>query len=81
MNVYSFFYKVPPGPANDSNLARITKTQHDMFTVELKPSLLNNKNGPITAWGVLVTSDISRTFSFLSYCNIDLQSMDLKCHL
>ena len=67
VNVYSFFYKGPPILANYTDLVLITNTQHDRFMVQLRHSHLDNGNGPITAWGVLVTSDPSGTLSFLYY--------------
>ncbi|XP_067090238.1 receptor-type tyrosine-protein phosphatase eta [Osmerus mordax] len=67
----------PPIPANASNLVHITKTQHDSFTVQVNPSLLDNRNGPITTWGVLVTSDTSNPVTNLSvYLNKTYKDSD-----
>ncbi|KAM9570347.1 receptor-type tyrosine-protein phosphatase eta isoform 4-T4 [Salvelinus alpinus] len=50
---------VPSIPADVESLVRVTSKDHNSFSVQLTPSLLDSTNGPIKHYGVLVTSDIN----------------------
>ncbi|XP_029524358.1 receptor-type tyrosine-protein phosphatase eta-like isoform X3 [Oncorhynchus nerka] len=50
---------VPPIPADFESLVSVTAKDHNSFSVQLTPSLLDSTNGPIKHYGVLVTSDIN----------------------
>ncbi|KAK6309243.1 hypothetical protein J4Q44_G00207060 [Coregonus suidteri] len=50
---------VPPIPANSSLFSSATVKDHNSFSIQLDPRLLNDTNGPIKNYGVLVTSDIT----------------------
>ncbi|XP_029614036.1 receptor-type tyrosine-protein phosphatase eta-like [Salmo trutta] len=50
---------VPPIPADVESLVSVTAKDHNSFSVQLTPSLLDSTNGPIKHYGVLVTSDIN----------------------
>uniref|UniRef100_UPI003AACB5E9 receptor-type tyrosine-protein phosphatase eta n=1 Tax=Centroberyx gerrardi TaxID=166262 RepID=UPI003AACB5E9 len=49
----------PPIPQNYESLVRVTETKHNMFSIQIDPSLLNGINGPITQVAVLVTDNIN----------------------
>ncbi|XP_071395777.1 receptor-type tyrosine-protein phosphatase eta-like [Centroberyx affinis] len=49
----------PPIPPNYVSLVKVTETEHNMFSIQIDPSLLNAINGPITQVGVLVTNNIN----------------------
>ncbi|XP_034032788.1 receptor-type tyrosine-protein phosphatase eta isoform X2 [Thalassophryne amazonica] len=48
----------PPIPPNSGSLMDVAEKAHDRFTIQIKPSLLDARNGPITNIGVLVTNNI-----------------------
>ncbi|XP_035646574.1 receptor-type tyrosine-protein phosphatase eta isoform X2 [Oncorhynchus keta] len=50
---------VPPIPADFESLVSVTAKDHNSFSVQLTPSLLDSTNGPIKHYGVLVTSDVN----------------------
>ncbi|XP_076026463.1 receptor-type tyrosine-protein phosphatase eta-like isoform X3 [Genypterus blacodes] len=48
----------PVIPQNHSHFVKVTKIEHNTFSIKIEPSLLDNTNGPITHVGVLVTNNI-----------------------
>ncbi|XP_063757414.1 receptor-type tyrosine-protein phosphatase eta isoform X2 [Eleginops maclovinus] len=48
----------PPIPDDNESLVNVGSKVHNRFTIQIKSSLLENTNGPITNVGVLVTNDL-----------------------
>ncbi|KAK5867686.1 hypothetical protein PBY51_012153 [Eleginops maclovinus] len=51
----------PPIPDDNESLVNVGSKVHNRFTIQIKSSLLENTNGPITNVGVLVTNDLKIT--------------------
>ncbi|KAJ3596594.1 hypothetical protein NHX12_002999 [Muraenolepis orangiensis] len=48
----------PVIPTDYNSFVTVTQEKHNMFTIEIEPSLLDSTNGPISHLGVLVTDSI-----------------------
>ncbi|KAG7279229.1 hypothetical protein CRUP_013621 [Coryphaenoides rupestris] len=44
-------------PSNYESVVTVTDTMHDMFTLNINSSLLDSRNGPISHYGVIVSSN------------------------
>ncbi|XP_067357782.1 receptor-type tyrosine-protein phosphatase eta [Channa argus] len=60
----------PTIPDNYMSLSSVSSMTYNKFSIQIKPSLLNDSNGPITHVGVLVTNRPAYITNLTSYLNI-----------
>ncbi|XP_035250936.1 receptor-type tyrosine-protein phosphatase eta-like isoform X15 [Anguilla anguilla] len=66
----------PPEPSRSTGFA-VREKKHNMFVLKFNSSILNSKNGPIVAYGILMTSNLKE---FSNENNVGLQKYLNKTH-
>ncbi|XP_064169872.1 receptor-type tyrosine-protein phosphatase beta-like [Anguilla rostrata] len=66
----------PPEPSRSTGFA-VLKKKHNMFFLKFNSSILNSANGPIVAYGILMTSNLKE---FSNENNVGLQKYLNKTH-